>query len=97
MFQNLTFEFDCEQNYGRKAGKGGAGDHSSHSQSLLPGGKARQKYLWDVCQTSVIGFDMKTLQVKNKLGAVEINSDVEENNITGDLENLGRNIQRASC
>ena len=59
LFQNLTFEINCEQNYRRKAGKGGAGDHSSHSQSLLPGGKARQKYLCDMRQTLIISYDLK--------------------------------------
>ena len=45
-------------------GKGGAGagpSGSSQSQSFLPepGGKARQKYIYDVCQTPVISYDLK--------------------------------------
>ena len=54
------------------AGKGGG------SQSVLPGpgGKARQKYLCDVCHTAIISYDVKNhYQVKNELGAVEKTSD----------------------
>ena len=49
---------------GRGKGSTGAGPSgSSHtqSQSFLPGpgGKARQKYICDVCQTPVISYDLK--------------------------------------
>ena len=43
------------------AGAGPSGSSQTQSQSFLPGpgGKARQKYICDVCQTPVISYDLK--------------------------------------
>ena len=69
------------------AGKGGG------SQSVLPGpgGKARQKYLCDVCHTAIISYDIKNHYKSNtnweQLKKLQMG--VEENNVIEELGEIG--------
>ena len=66
-------------------GKGGG------SQSVLPGRKARQKYLCDVCETPIISYDVKN-HYKSKTNWEQLKKlqmGVEEKNVIEELGEIG--------
>ena len=73
------------------AGAGPSGSSQTQSQSFLPG-KARQKYIRDVCQTPVISYDlMNHFRSKTNWEQLKkLQMVVEDNNFIEELGDIGR-------